>query len=151
MDITNFVSFFRCNSTTSFAVLFCPLYNKHLNKKKSVAILIIYLYFEVVNIPIIIWGLLCNTERNFFGNSYMVHYLYYISYILLWNLFFYKKADKEEWNKDRLLFLEKGEKILRFFQTAKVKTPCTVGWLHPNIFIPKRDYTVKEKELASQT
>ena len=75
----------------------------------------------------------------------MVHYLYYISYILLWNLFFYKKADKEEWNKDRLLFWKRGKDI-EVFQTAKVKTPCTVGWLHPNIFIPKRDYTVKEKE-----
>ena len=39
----------------------------------------------------------------------MVHYLYGISYILLWNLFFYKKADKEEWNKDRLLFWKKGK------------------------------------------
>lgn len=58
---------------------------------------------------------------------------------------FYKKADKEEWNKDRLLSGKRGKDI-EVFQTAKVKTPCTVGWLHPNIFIPKRDYTVKEKE-----
>ena len=74
----------------------------------------------------------------------MVHYLYYISYILLWNLFFYKKADKNGIKTD--FFSGKRGKDIEVFQTAKVKTPCTVGWLHPNIFIPKRDYTVKEKE-----
>lgn len=34
----------------------------------------------------------------------------YLILLLLWNLFFYKKADKEEWNKDRLLFWKKGKR-----------------------------------------
>ena len=47
MDITNFVSFFRCNSTTSFAVLFCPLYNKHLNKKKLSPFYNLFIFFLI--------------------------------------------------------------------------------------------------------
>lgn len=66
--------------------------------------------FEVVNIPSLFGDYYVIPKGIFFGNSYMVHYLYYISYILLWNLFFYKKADKEEWNKDRLLFWKKGKR-----------------------------------------
>ena len=66
--------------------------------------------FEVVNIPSFFGDYYVTPRGIFFGNSYMVHYLYYISYILLWNLFFYKKADKEEWNKDRLLFWKKGKR-----------------------------------------
>ena len=66
--------------------------------------------FEVVNIPSLFGDYYVTPRGIFFGNSYMVHYLYYISYILLWNLFFYKKADKEEWNKDRLLFWKKGKR-----------------------------------------
>ena len=45
MDITNFVSFFRCNSTTSFAVLFCPLFNKHLSKKKLSPFYNLFIFF----------------------------------------------------------------------------------------------------------
>lgn len=65
--------------------------------------------FEVVNIPSL-FGDYYVTPRGIFLVTVIWFYLYYISYILLWNLFFYKKADKEEWNKDRLLFWKKGKR-----------------------------------------
>lgn len=39
-----------------------------------------------------------------------------------------------------------GGRSIEVFQSNKVKTPCTVGWIHPGIFIPEKDYTLQEKE-----
>lgn len=59
--------------------------------------------------------------------------------------FFIKRQIRKNGTKTDFCSVRRGRNI-EVFQTAKVKTPCTVGWLHPDIFIPKKDYTVREKE-----
>lgn len=101
--------------------------------------------FEVVNIPslfgdyyVIPKGIFLVTVIWFIICTVLVIY-YYGTY------FFIKRQIRKNGIKTDFFSGKRGKDI-EVFQTAKVKTPCTVGWLHPNIFIPKRDYTVKEKE-----
>ena len=101
--------------------------------------------FEVVNSPslfgdyyVIPKGIFLVTVIWFIICTILVIY-YYGTY------FFIKRQIRKNGIKTDFFFGKRGKDI-EVFQTAKVKTPCTVGWLHPNIFIPKRDYTVKEKE-----
>lgn len=101
--------------------------------------------FEVVNIPslfgdyyVIPKGIFLVTVIWFIICTILVIY-YYGTY------FFIKRQIRKNGIKTDFFSGKRGKDI-EVFQTAKVKTPCTVGWLHPNIFIPKRDYTVKEKE-----
>ena len=101
--------------------------------------------FEVVNIPslfgdyyVIPKGIFLVTVIWFIICTVLVIY-YYGTY------FFIKRQIKKNGIKTDFFSGKRGKDI-EVFQTAKVETPCTVGWLHPNIFIPKREYTVKEKE-----
>lgn len=101
--------------------------------------------FEVVNIPslfgdyyVIPRGIFLVTVIWFIICTVLVIY-YYGTY------FFIKRQIRKNGIKTDFFSGKRGKDI-EVFQTAKVKTPCTVGWLHPNIFIPERDYTVKEKE-----
>ena len=101
--------------------------------------------FEVVNIPslfgdyyVIPKGIFYITVIWFFICAILVIY-HYGTY------FFIKKQIKKNGIKTDFFSGKRGKDI-EVFQTAKVKTPCTVGWLHPDIFIPKKEYTVKEKE-----
>lgn len=77
----------------------------------------------------VIWFIICTVLVIYYYGTY----------------FFIKRQIRKNGIKTDFFFGKRGKDI-EVFQTAKVKTPCTVGWLHPNIFIPKRDYTVKEKE-----
>lgn len=66
--------------------------------------------FEVVNIPSL-FGDYYVTPRGIF----LVTVIWFIICTILviyyyGTYFFYKKADKEEWNKDRLLFWKKGKR-----------------------------------------
>ena len=77
----------------------------------------------------VIWFIICTILVIYYYGTY----------------FFIKRQIRKNGIKTDFFSGKRGKDI-EVFQTAKVKTPCTVGWLHPNIFIPKRDYTVKEKE-----
>lgn len=101
--------------------------------------------FEVVNIPslfgdyyVIPKGIFLVTVIWFIICAVLVIY-HYGTY------FFIKRQIKKNGIKTDFFSGKRGKDI-EVFQTAKVKTPCTVGWLHPDIFIPKREYTGKEKE-----
>lgn len=101
--------------------------------------------FEVVNIPslfgdyyVIPKGIFLVTILWFIICAVLVIYHYGI-------YFFIKRQIKKNGIKTDF-FSGKGRVDIEVFQTTRVKTPCTVGWLHPDIFIPQREYTVKEKE-----
>lgn len=104
--------------------------------------------FEVVNIP------------SLFGNYYVIPKLFF-EMCMVWlavciihmgyhygTYFFIKRRIRKSGRKKELLF-QKGRKI-EIFQSAKVKTPCTVGWIHPGIFIPEKEYSLDEREWLLQ-
>ena len=101
--------------------------------------------FEVVNIPslfgdyyVIPKGIFLVTIIWFFICVILVIYHYGTYFVIK------RKIKKNGIKTD--FFSGKRGKDIEVFQTAKVKTPCTVGWIHPDIFIPAKEYTVKEKE-----
>ena len=101
--------------------------------------------FEVVNIPSL-FGDYYVTPRGIFLVTVIWFIICTILVIYYYGTYFFIKRQIRKNGIKTDFFSGKRGKDIEVFQTAKVKTPCTVGWLHPNIFIPKRDYTVKEKE-----
>ena len=101
--------------------------------------------FEVVNIPLL-FGDYYVIPRGIFLVTVIWFIICTILVIYYYGTYFFIKRQIRKNGIKTDFFSGKRGKDIEVFQTAKVKTPCTVGWLHPNIFIPKRDYTVKEKE-----
>lgn len=101
--------------------------------------------FGVVNIP------------SLFGDYYTIPKgIFYVTVIWLiicavliiyyyGTYFFIKRQIRKNGIKTDFFSGKRGRDI-EVFQTTKVKTPCTVGCIHPDIFIPKREYTAREKE-----
>lgn len=100
--------------------------------------------FEVVNIPSL-FGDYYVTPRGIFLVTVIWFIICTILVIYYYGTYFFIKRQIRKNGIKTDFFSGKRGKDIEVFQTAKVKTPCTVGWLHPNIFIPKRDYTVKRR------
>lgn len=101
--------------------------------------------FKVVNIPslsgsyyslpgmlfrmCIIWFIIC-------AGLVLYHYGRY---------FLIKRKIRQSGRKTELLYRKNGRAV-EVFQSSLIKTPCTVGWIRPEIFIPEKVYTTDERE-----
>ena len=101
--------------------------------------------FEVVNIPSL-FGDYYVVPRRIFCVTVIWFFICAILMIYHYGTYFFIKRQIKKNGIKTDFFSDKRGKDIEIFQTARVKTPCTVGWIHPNIFIPKKEYTVKEKE-----
>lgn len=101
--------------------------------------------FEVVNIP------------SLSGNYYVFEKRFFILCII-WLIicaglvvyhygtyFLIKRKIRKNGIKTEILCGKNGRTV-EIFQSNMVKTPCTVGWIRPEIFIPEKVYTIDEKE-----
>lgn len=100
--------------------------------------------FEVVNIP------------SLFGDYYVISKrvfdicILWIAICIIFIMYHYgtyflikRRIKKSGVNKE--LLYGRTRKI-EVFQSAMVKTPCTVGWIRPEIFIPEKAYTANERK-----
>lgn len=101
--------------------------------------------FEVVNIPSLS-GDYYVLEKRFF--ILCILWLIICTGLVLYyygTYFFIKRRIRRNGIKTELFFRKSG-KTVEVFQSSMVRTPCTVGWIRPEIFIPEKDYTTDEKE-----
>ena len=101
--------------------------------------------FKVVNIPSLSGNYYVVPERIFeltivwlIIGIILIAYHYGAYFVI-------KRQIKKNGIKTEMVSGKRGASV-EVFQSTKVKTPCTVGWLCPKIFIPERKYSEKEKE-----
>lgn len=100
--------------------------------------------FEVVNIPSLSGSYYVIPKRFFeIGIIWLVICIALILYHYGTYFLIKRKIRKSGTKTERLRTT--GGRSIEIFQSNKVKTPCTVGWIHPGIFIPEKEYTAQEK------
>lgn len=101
--------------------------------------------FEVVNIPTLVGSYYVVPKRFF---DICIVWLVICAVFIVYHYgtyFFIKRKIKKSGIKTEVFSRNKGRNI-EVFQTYRVKTPCTVGWIRPEIFLPEKQYDPKEKE-----
>ena len=104
--------------------------------------------FKVVNIPSL-FGDYYVVPKRFFEISIVWITVCIIVIVYRYGTYFFIKRRIRQSGMKKEQLCQKGRKI-EVFQSAKVKTPCTVGWISPGIFIPEKNYSASEREWLLQ-